>query len=196
MAFKDRVTIQKGTDKHVLIRLTDRVTKLPIDLTNVTNIQVIIKGSDRTDLIFKNINIPAKKARAVKNSITFTAVTAGALGNYINLLFDGYRTVADVTSEWNSNNPNNTVIFTGNGSTILAEGLICLTGGNDAYLQIEKWTNPAFGQILLRLTENDTLKFRTGLSQSIKILLDTGLNPGGFRCGGTFDNKLEVLGDA
>lgn len=62
-------------------------------------------------------------------NITFTAVSAGAAGNSISLVFSGSNTVATVTSAWNTAHPANQVSFTGLGSVIPAANTWTLSGG-------------------------------------------------------------------
>ena len=192
MAFKSKLVLIKGSDKSSLIRLVDKNTKNPIDLSGINSIQVIFKNADRTDFIMRNMTIPANKARLVRGTAIFEASVSGAVGNSIILIFDGVKTNAQVMADWNTTNPDNQVTFSGTAGEILPSGIFNLGGGHNSYVQIEKWGNPAFGQILLRMTEKDTLALKTGPNQGIKIVLDGALTA--VRIVGYFDNTLEVVG--
>jgi len=195
MAFKEKLIITKGSDKYPLIRLRNKNTKDPIDLTGITTIQVIMKTSDRGELIFRNVAIPATKAKISKGAVTISAVTAGAVGNAIALFFDGVDTLNQVLQVWNDANPSNTATHNGLGTEVFPEGQLYLTNGYNSYIQIEPWGDPQLGKILIRMTEKDTLKLRTGINQPLRIVLDFGLNPGGIRNVGYFENALEIIGE-
>jgi hypothetical protein len=64
------------------------------------------------------------------DTITFTAVNPGPIGNSISLVFNGSSTVATVVAAWNSANPSNTVGFTGPGSDTPTAQTVNLGGGN------------------------------------------------------------------
>lgn len=192
MLFKEKVIVVRGSDKLIVLRLVDKNTKNPIDLTNVNTIQVIFKNSDRTDFIMRNMVMPPARAKLTVGSGVFTATTPGNAGNSIILIFDGIKTVSQVISAWNFDHPTNQVTFSGKPSEILPESIISLVNGNNSYQQIEKWGNPAFGQIVLRMTEKDTLGLKTGPNQGIKVVLDGATSA--IRTVGYFDNVLEVVG--
>ncbi len=62
-------------------------------------------------------------------NITFTAVSIGAKGNLISLVFNGIQSVATVVDAWNAANPTNMVTYTGLGTVIPAPHIWSLSGG-------------------------------------------------------------------
>jgi len=67
------------------------------------------------------------------DDITFTAVTAGEIGNAIALVFDGLYDIDSVVYLWNIENPTNTVGFSGQAGTYIpVAGTATLIGGIDA----------------------------------------------------------------
>jgi hypothetical protein len=63
------------------------------------------------------------------NTITFTAVTLGLIGNSIALTFDGVQQVGTVVSAWNAANPSNQVTYTGSSTAVPNSATVNLSGG-------------------------------------------------------------------
>jgi hypothetical protein len=59
-------------------------------------------------------------------------MTAGIIGNSIALIFDGLLSVQAVTDQWNLDNVDNMVSFTGDGLTVPLATTVTLSGGADA----------------------------------------------------------------
>lgn len=72
-------------------------------------------------------------ASVIYDTVTFTAVTAGEIGNAISLVFDGLYDIDSIVYLWNIENPTNTVGFTGQAGTYIpTAGTADLVGGVDA----------------------------------------------------------------
>lgn len=190
----DRLVITKGADVSLMARLKSKNTKDYFDLTGVTLIQFIFTKRDNTKLILTNVTIPATKAKIKSSDITFTAVAAGISGNGIILAFNGTDTIAQVISAWNTANPSNTVTSDAEDtSKILSARTIQLTEGYNSYTPVAIQGDPVNGKVLISMTENQTLLLKDGSNQSFTVFVDKGINTGGIRSGGVFENKLDVI---
>jgi hypothetical protein len=86
----------------------------------------------------------ATTATATEQGVTFTADNSGAIGNGIALVFDGNDDLDTVVSQWNLNNPSNTVQYSGGNPTdVLTAVTVNLTGGNDAVDAEPAWPIPS-----------------------------------------------------
>jgi hypothetical protein len=65
----------------------------------------------------------------LSGTITFTAVTLGAIGNSIVLTFDGIQQVCSIVGAWNAANPSNQVTYTGSSTAIPESATVNLSGG-------------------------------------------------------------------
>jgi hypothetical protein len=187
----ERLKIVRGEDKYPIIKLRGKQSKDPVDLTNSTNITFVFKKSNRQDLILDTNTIPAVKACLELEGIKIIADTAGDAGNVIILNFNGVDDLDTIVSEWNSDNPTNTVSHNGDGDEIF-DGQQRLSGGFQAYAPVEV-LNAVLGRIRLTLVDAHTNVLRLGLNQSFKILVDFGPHPTGTRNVGVYENKLDVV---
>ena len=73
--------------------------------------------------------ISAVAATAIAQGVTFTAVTAGTIGNSISLVFDGVADVDTVVDAWNLANPGNMVTHSGVGTEVLTATTVNLADG-------------------------------------------------------------------
>ena len=193
---EERLRISKGSDHFPILSAYSFKTKRYFDLTDVTNIQVILERRDRTKLVLDMNTIPAVKAKIITNSITFIAQNAGNQGNGIVLNFNGVDDIDAIVLAWNDSNPANTVEHNhSDGTIVIAENSYRLTGGYNSYNPIEIFGNPLEGRIKLYLYEKDTSSLRNGNGQTLKIIIDRGENPGGIRTTGYFEQKVDVIGD-
>lgn len=190
-----RLIITRGSDKSFTLRLRDKHSGDPIDLTPFTNIEVVLKNADRSELILLKEVLVATKAYGIKNDITVTAITAGIAGNDIELEFDGIDTIDDVVSAWNTANPSNQAEYTGLDIVVPSEGTLRLQYGYASYSPIAVSGNVLLGKLLIKMLEKDTLLLKTGQNQSIKIILDEGQNTGGNRSVIMIESCLDVLAD-
>lgn len=167
--------IYTGTDKTITVRLFDK-DQNPIDLTSVTKITVTFpgRGIDVPQLDSDLIPAIAATASSSDDSISFTATTAGILGNSISLVFDGVSTVQDVVDAWNTANPTNTVSHDGLGTEVLTSQTVSLTGGVDSYYTIEKLTPENLGRFKMTLDNEFTNRLRLGINLSILVTIDIG----------------------
>jgi len=193
---QDRLSITRGADRSFVIRLKNRRTGDPLDLTTVTNVQISLTNNDRTDLILNKITVPATRASGKKDNITITAVNSGMIGNAVYLNFNGTDTIDAIITAWNSANQNNNVSYSGLGSVIPTVGTLQLSGGYGSYDPVSIHGNPVLGKVMVRMLEKETLNLKTGTNQSMKIVIDDGINPGGQRIITYYENKVDVIWSA
>jgi len=177
-----QATVYRGEDRVLTLRVTSGQDKLPYDLTDVTRLAVFFRQGNATELLEVNSDtISAKTATATLSTnngdIDFTADNAGAEGNNIELVFDGVKDVDTVVNEWNTNNPTNTVSYSGDGTFVPSSQTIKLTGGQDSYQPVSVIGDPVLGKVQVVLSEGETNKLRTGPNQSIKMHIDKGTHP-------------------
>jgi len=85
---------------------------------------------------------PAVAASGTYHSVTYTADVPGALGNSIDLVFDGTSTNQTIVNNWNTLNPSNTVSITsGNPSAVSPSGSLTLSGGANLISAEPQWMN-------------------------------------------------------
>lgn len=196
MIHNNRINIVRGEDKTLLIKVRDKETNDPINLSNVTRISVELIKSNRSKMIKTNASIPATKAfyDLTEDSMNyrFEAVNGGGLGNDILLVFDGIQSISSVLNIWNTNNPTNQVtLVLGDDTDILNEQDIQLYGGLDEYQAVSIEDDPLLGKIKLVLLETETNSLRRGDNQLMKITIDWGNPPSGIRKVIKF-NKLDI----
>lgn len=188
-----RLRIFRGQDKSFITRLTNSKNKDPISLAGTTLVQVIFEKEDRTKLVLNNVTKPAIKAQAIAQNITFTAITAGSLGNAISLVFNGVDTVDTIVGAWNMANPSNTVEHNAvEGTTVLTSETVLLFGGYQEYKPVEIHGNEEIGKLLVTLTNSETNLLRAGIGKSFTVVIDKGADPSGIRNVGSFEQKLDI----
>ena len=194
----DRLRIIKGADKQAVIRLKHKNGD-PVDLTDLVSIQVILETKDRAKITFSNLTMPASKAQATIKlgpmSYIFTAVNAGRSGNAITLNFNGIDDVATVVGAWNTANPSNTVITTAPVDTVIPSQSIRLSGAFDNYKPVDVFGDAKLGKVSVTMLEKETINLRSGVNQSVKIVIDLGTDPASNKIIGYFENKVDVVGD-
>ncbi len=189
-----RLEIIRGEDRSPIIKLINKSTRDPIDLSDITEIQAVFQKSNRQDLILDTTEIPALQANIDYSSVTFLADNGGVLGNSIILSFNGSDTIAEVVSDWNTNNPTNTVQHDGTGTDILVSGVAKLANGMNAYTPISV-ESEVLGKIKIILSNVNTNLLKLGESQSFKVIIDWGEHPGGDRRIAKFKNRLDIIKD-
>ena len=189
---RKRLIIYRGSDITTPFSLTNRETGYIFQLTGATQIQAIFTKSDRSDLILTMTEIPAVNAFGTYTDILFTALTAGAIGNDVALVFDGIKDVDTVVSEWNAANPGNTVEHDGIGTEVLVTGTLDLEEGFNAYTPITI-LDALNGIIQVILIDAHTSLLRIGENQDVKFIVDFGEHPTGQRVKGELVQKLDVF---
>lgn len=76
-------------------------------------------------------DIASATASRVYSGVTFTAINTGSIGNSINLVFDGVKTIFQVVATWNMAVPSNQVSHNGNNNDVLLPSNFNLQGGID-----------------------------------------------------------------
>lgn len=116
-------------------------------------------------------------ASATEQGVTFTAVSDGAAGNSISLVFDGVDDIDTVVNAWNAANPTNMVGFAGGlGTDVLTAVTVNLSGGanaaNDSILFMADGNNG------LAVADNNMVaaanKFANKAQVDVTLLLDGG----------------------
>lgn len=187
-----RIEIISDTDYIKVFRLKDSRTGDPVDLTSATNIMIQLIARDRSVLSFNNAVMPARAANYTYAGVLYSAVTPGAAGNTISLVFNGSQSIATVIAAWNTAHSGNTVASNAPDDTVIpVAGSFTLDLGHDSYTPVQVLGSPLIGKIQLSLTRVDTLNLRIGNNQSMKIFIDFG--PGGPRRGGAYQSKVDVI---
>lgn len=75
------------------------------------------------------MNKPKFRATAKLGSNIFVAINAGKIGNSISLHFTGLMDVQETVANWNADNEDNMVDFTGDGFIVPRRSTIRLSGG-------------------------------------------------------------------
>ena len=188
------INIIKGEDRVIFLRVVSKETNEPFALTGWTNICAKFAKADRSYLEKTSGLKPAKKAAYTYESVTYSAVTAGDVGNDITLVFNGSDSIGDVVSAWNTANPLNTVSHNAsNVSTVPSAGTIQLFGGVEAYHDVEAVGDLQLGKLSVRLSETDTKSLKTGPNQSFQVTIDYGANTQGTRRIVIFDSALNII---
>ena len=188
-----RLRIFKGADKSFLVRIKSNKTEDPYSLDGVTHLQVVFMNADRTKLVLTNDVRPATTASVLLNNTTFVAQNAGAIGNSIFLEFDGIKTIAQVVDDWNTANPMNMVNHNASDdSLVFPHTQVRLNGGRDSYTPVMVYGEPKLGKINVTLSETETAKLRSGSDNSFSVIIDKGLDVGGSRIIGTFEQKVDI----
>jgi len=186
--------IFRGEDRTLTLRVTRGKDKEPFDLTSATRFAVFFRKESGIDLLEINSDpIPAIVASIVYQTVTYTAVVAGAAGNLIILVFDGVEDIDTVIDTWNTANPTNTVSQDGVGTTVPTAATIQLKGGEEAITPVQVVGNPVLGKVSVVLNETQTQQLRVANNQDFKMEIDMGLNPTGKRRLVLYQNSLDVL---
>jgi hypothetical protein len=188
-----RIKIYRGADKTFLVRLINTKSGDPYDLSSFDYVQVVFLLKSRKKLILTTDTVPAVKAQADKDGVTFIAQNGGAQGNSITLNFNGVDDIDTVVNAWNTANPSNLVTHNGNGTDVLSAETVVLSNGYDSYQPVQVWGDPKYGKVLVTLLESQTINLRAGTSQSFTVIIDNGINPGGFRNIGVFEQGVDVF---
>lgn len=187
----DRLQIIRGEDKQIIFKLREKVTRDPISLKDFTKIAVEFTQANRAKLILDSELRPARKASTEIGNVKLIADNAGGIGNSIILDFNGVHTLNKIVSDWNDENPENTVSHNGTGNEVF-NGTTRLEGGFEAYRAVQIDGEPVLGRIKVNLTEYDTILLRRGNNQNINIIIDWGFPPSGTRRIARFDSRLDV----
>jgi len=190
-----RPEIRRGSDVSFTIRLLDD-TGRPYDLTNVTFFQLRLPKANTGSVTINSDLAHGTKAfsEAVvidSEEAIFSAVTPGASGNNIVLIFDGTDTIDDVVDAWNLANDENQVEYDleGIGAEVLTAQTITLSQGTNNYKKVEARTPLVLGELTVKLSNTDTEQLKIGKQQAIELTIDKGLHPTG-------DRKVVLLRDA
>lgn len=171
---KRSITILRNEDRLITVRIINSDTEEPYDLTNYTKITTEFKKSDNTKLR-KATHYVATKASTTYNSITFTAVNYGIIGNNITITFDGIFSITQLINNWNALNPDNTVTSDASDpSIILPAGTITLSGGVDASPEGVSVISEILGKISITLSETDTSLLKLGKEMTFDIIIEKG----------------------
>lgn len=189
------ITLTKGDDRSINLYLTLTGNSRPYDLTGWTSISVFFK-MQFGGLLEKNSSTYSTYAyNFTSEGITFTAVTAGTVGNSISLTFNGTDTLQTVVNAWNAANPSNMVAHDqDNGSIILTAQVVPLAHGQAGLIDVTV-VSEVLGHIRVRLHDFDSVKLLAGRSLSFKAVIDKGAPPEGERRKVIFANALEVVED-
>jgi len=187
-----RPEIRRGSDSTFKIYLR-REDGRPYDLTGVTYMKLKLPKENIGAVTVDSEETPAVAATAVSEvesaDVTFTATTAGTVGNDIELEFDGTDSLDDVVSAWNTANPSNQVEHDGTGADVPEAQTVTLAGGVNAYTKVTATTPLQLGEVNVTLSEADTALLKLGKNQSLELTVDKGDSPAGQR-------KVIILRDA
>lgn len=189
--YKNRLIINRGEDKQSIFKLR-LPNGDPFDLTGATGVEVIMAKANRTDLILTLEVIPATRATGDYLEFTFSADVAGSIGNSITLDFDNVHTIDEIVTDWNDENPTNTVSHNGVGSSILASGSLTLSDGMNSYSPVEI-LDAKLGFLKLALSNRETNSLRLGSDQSAIINIDFGSHPSGTRKIARLSQRLDIV---
>lgn len=189
----EQMTVIRGEDRTLILRMIFRESKEPYDLINWSKIQVEFKKANRTTLVKDSELKGGETASAIYENVTYTADTIGSAGNAIILDFDGIKDIDTVIGDWNTANPTNIVLSdAGDGSVVPPASQVQLGGGRDPYRDVEV-INETLGKVSVFLGDVDTTSLKTGPNQSFKVMIDKGDHPNGDRRIVLFDSKLNVI---
>lgn len=188
------VKIKRGSDKKFVVKLRHPNAD-PFDLTNADQVTLKLPKKDGTKLTIDTTPVPAVKAKALLQGVTFEAVTAGKVGNQIQLVFNGTDTIATVISAWNTANPSNQVSSNAltPSSTVLTAATVKLANGSDQYQKVLPMSPLVLGKILISLPNIDTAALRLANEQSIEVLVQVGDDPANDTTGLVIPNAIDVI---
>lgn len=189
----DQITIIRGEDRNMILRMIFKDSTEPYDLINWTKISVEFKKADRTILEKTTDPYGGEFASGLYDNVTYTANSIGAIGNTIELTFDGNNTIQQVIDAWNSANPTNTVSSdAADDQVVPPAGSVQLNGGVEPQRDVEV-INETLGKISVRLSDDETAGLKRGPNQSFKVVVDKGEHPNGDRRIVLFDSKLNIV---
>ena len=167
------VVVVQGEDRSVALRINNN-DGTPYNLTGNTDIKARFRKADNTVLQLTKSLSNGAKATAVYQSVIYTAVDEGILGNTIALVFNGTLTIQQVVDAWNVANPTKTLVHNAANSAIRpTAGTVTLTGGVDPYSSITI-LDAVSGRIAISMSDIHTLNLRVGDRQDFTIILEAG----------------------
>jgi hypothetical protein len=168
------ISLIKGEDRLLVTRIVFENTNEPYDLSGWTRISAHFKKSDGTVLEKHSDLQGGSYASAYYEGIVFTAEEIGDSGNNIILVFDGIKTVSQVLTDWNENNPNNQVVSDSiDESVVLTASNVQLEGGVLQYRDVVP-VSDVLGKVQINLNEEDTGSLKIGKNLSFKLIVDKG----------------------
>lgn len=174
----NKISIRRNSDATFVIYL-NKESGRPYSLENMTTARLKLPLQSGGALTVSNATTPAVAAQIEYFGITFTAVTAGIIGNSITLTFDALLTVDDVVNAWNTANPSNTVSHDGTGTEVPDAGTATLVNGADEYKKVDVSGNPILGELTVILPEADTAQLRLGTDLNMELVVIKGISPSG-----------------
>jgi len=173
----NKATVIRGEDRDLYIRLRDKVTGDPFDLTGITQLEAIFRKPGNTRLTKDDTVLDAVAAYETYQNVVYTAVTAGEVGNAIELTFDGVDSISDDQAAWNVANPTNMVGHdAGDDSVVPSVGSIQLQYGREAGADLEVIGSLELGKFRIRFNEEDTNMLKPGKRQDFTIAIHRGVD--------------------
>lgn len=168
------ISMQRGEDRILVIRIVFEDTNEPYDLTGWTKVAAHFKSADGSTIIKDSVLVGGEFASAYYEGVTFTADDPGSAGNAIVLAFDGVKTLEDVVDEWNTGNPSLRVTHDSvNETDVLPSSSVTLSGGVNQTRSVSVLSE-VLGKLQVTLSSEDTGAFKVGKNLSFKIVVEKG----------------------